>query len=233
VAITLVNTDSGAGGGNGGTIASAGAVLTAGNLLVVAVTFASTNVTSIADTAGNTYVAAGTISSANPSANLAEIWYAKNVTGHAANVVTVTFNGTPNLRAIHVLQYAGVHTTALVDASAEGTGSGTWNGLTSSFSPTQPGNLNVASFSDNNGATTWTAGTGYTKELEVKGGGGDDFLTEDKLSAAAGAQTAAGNASSGNAGNSKAGSWKDASFAYPSFRLASRRPAAFSPGIAR
>jgi len=106
------------------TIAAPAANHTTGNLLVVFVGFYSTSVTvsSIGDTAGNTYTK---ITSIKDSYSTIECWYAKNITGNANNVVTATFSASVTYRGITVDQYSGCDTSAPLDQYNTGTGNDT------------------------------------------------------------------------------------------------------------
>src|SRR6266542_3306955 len=97
-AIAFVNSTVGYNFTGGTTITCTAANHATGNLVVVGVhTLTSTDaVSTVTDTAGNSYQRAGTkVSSA--AGGSGEIWYATNVTGNASNVVTVTFGASaPN-----------------------------------------------------------------------------------------------------------------------------------------
>ena len=89
---------------------------TSGNFIVVIVGLYSTTTTvsSISDTAGNTYVKA-------IGENLGlwnerkEIWYAENITGNANNITTVTFSASVLYRYISVAEFSGVATSSSLD----------------------------------------------------------------------------------------------------------------------
>jgi len=103
------------------TIAAPAANHTTGNLLVVFVGMYGNSVTvsSIADTAGNTYTY---VTRKVGTYNTIECWYAKNITGNTNNVVTATFGGSIDDRTITVDQYSGCDTTAPLDQYNTGTG---------------------------------------------------------------------------------------------------------------
>ena len=88
---------------------------TAGNLNIVVVGWAdaTSTVTSVVDSAGNTYAltAAGMVGSGLSQS----IYFAKNIVAAVSNTVTVTFNtaaASPNVR---ILEYSGADTTSPVD----------------------------------------------------------------------------------------------------------------------
>jgi hypothetical protein len=97
---------------------------TAGNLNVVVVGWndATSNVTGISDSQGNTYaLAIGPTRGTNLSQS---IYYAKNIKG-GNNTVTVTFNQAAQWVDVRILEYAGLSTTAPVDVAAGASGNST------------------------------------------------------------------------------------------------------------
>jgi hypothetical protein len=103
VAISFVNIAENSGDAGGGSIASPAASHTSGNFLVVFVNNAnSRDVTSMSDTALNTYTFRGTNSN---GADRQHVWTATSITGNANNVVTASFApNSPQFRRIFVLQ---------------------------------------------------------------------------------------------------------------------------------
>ncbi|HMC63279.1 MAG TPA: galactose oxidase-like domain-containing protein, partial [Candidatus Solibacter sp.] len=112
------------------TSASASSVATAyttaqtvGNLNVVVVGWNDTTsvVSSVSDSAGNTYARA-----IGPTAGTGltqSIYYAKNIVG-GSNTVTVVFNQAASFADVRVLEYSGADTTSPLDVTAGATGSG-------------------------------------------------------------------------------------------------------------
>jgi hypothetical protein len=129
----------------------------AGNLLVTLVQWQVNNFSSIADTAGNTWVQAGTeVVSGN---NKCRIYYAENCAANASNVVTVTFSAASTYRAIVVHQFSGVATSSSLDDAKNATGSST-TPATASLTATASEDVIVAMILAV--ANSNTAGTGYT-----------------------------------------------------------------------
>jgi len=192
---------------DGTTIASAAASHTTGNLLVVCVGRTSASggaVQSVSDTAGNTYSLCA--ESKNPGASQTEeteVWYAKNITGNASNVITATYSISASKRRIIVLQYSGADLTAPYETGEYEMGSGT--SITSgSFSPAASGNVNVAcAFTDD--TTTYSAGTNYVSRGQV---GTIPLGSMDRIGAPSGAQTATMNSSGNNLQVMSVGSFK-------------------------
>ncbi len=103
--VNAANASSGAGVTS---LALAATSLTGGNDIVIAVSIKDTtvSVSSITDTAGNTYTLK---SSVNNSTDIrCEEWGAHNVTGNGSNIVTVNFSGS-TICAIASAQYSSVN----------------------------------------------------------------------------------------------------------------------------
>jgi hypothetical protein len=98
---------------------------TAGNLNVVVVSWGwnAGNVTSVTDSAGNTYTQIGSIIRGT---NLSQaVFYAKNIASYAAgNTVTVNLDQ-GQIATIEILEYTGLSTTSPLDQYASATGSST------------------------------------------------------------------------------------------------------------
>ena len=99
---------------------------TAADLNVVAIGWGDTTstISTVTDTAGNTYVAAAapTLGTGLTQA----IYYAKNIKASGANTVTVTFNTAPANPDIRIVEYSGLDTTNPVDGAAGAAGTGTF-----------------------------------------------------------------------------------------------------------
>lgn len=103
-----VNSQSGGSTGAGTTVSTSAFSATSGNCIAVAVsTYENTAVvSSVTDTAGNTYTRVR--GDTHSFAGSQEIWVAKNITGHASNVVTATFSASvASGRRINVSQFSG------------------------------------------------------------------------------------------------------------------------------
>lgn len=173
-AITLINTSKVS--DYTGTLASSIALpatsLTTGNFIVVATRWLpnSSTITSITDTAGNTYVKA-IGRTATSSGTRVEMWYAYNVTGNASNVVTITPSVNVQYYGVVASQYSGIKTAAApLDTTAVGNATGT-SVTSASFTTTQAYELIVSSSDFNSSlGPTWTAGTGYTIQAQDASG---------------------------------------------------------------
>jgi hypothetical protein len=103
------------------TIAAAAKATTTGNLLTAVIKWeiGSPTLSSLADTAGNTWIEV--IEILHPSGDLhGALAYAANITGNAANVVTATFsNGNAEYRRILVEEWAGLAISSVEDGNEQ------------------------------------------------------------------------------------------------------------------
>jgi hypothetical protein len=155
------------------TVASTAANHASGDLLLVMVNAVGTSavVNGVADTAGNTYTAVAAIQHASNST--IQWWYAKDIGGNAANVVTATFAANVAQSYITVQDIQGASLTAPIDAGATTTGNGTY-----SF-----------------GITTGTFSTSHAKEIIFFGGqtsGGSVSFSPGNIGAVASTGTTTG-----------------------------------------
>jgi len=103
------------------TISTASKSTTTGNTLVLFVKWENAGtVTSITDTAGNTWTIQDQYA-VQPGACIA---YAQNITGNAANVVTVTFSAAADFRRVTVEEVAGLGSAGLDGTPTKNTGNG-------------------------------------------------------------------------------------------------------------
>ncbi len=163
-----------AGGSNPGSGVSATVSTTAfaagsGNLIVV---FASQRTSglisaSVSDTAGNTYLPVA--SAAVGATGSCGMWYAKNIAGNAANVVTVAFSAPAGQAAVSATEYSGLDQTAPLDLSATGTAAGA-NGVLSGAFTAAAGELMVAGAAAASSGNTFSPGAGFSVEGQDPGG---------------------------------------------------------------
>lgn len=160
MALALVTT---AGFGNSSsstTVASPATAHTSGSLLVVVVNWetAATNLSSMADTAGNTYSNLTKRTSTNMGS---QIWYCANITGNASNIVTATFSSATTGHSIMVHEFSGAAVSSVFDQE-NGT-SGTGSSLSAgNVTTTQADEVLVAGFVRWNSGGVWTEGSSYT-----------------------------------------------------------------------
>ncbi len=134
-----------------------------GNLIVVAVygadpEGASPTVSSVSDTAGNTYYRASYQRGAN---YCLEIWYAFNITGNANNVVTVNYSTSVYYRIVQPHEYSGVMTSGdPFDVQNVGVGTGT--AMATAAATTNYANELIFAAFNINQVPTFTAGSGFT-----------------------------------------------------------------------
>lgn len=177
MAIAFVSSTSGEnfGGGEDTTIAATAFSVTTGNAIVVGIRFwdndGGKSVSSVTDTAGNTYVRAGSAYT-QASGTEMDVWYALNITGHASNVVTVTFSHGVAYRTVLAHQYSGFATSgSLFDAEINVGGTGGTITTAASLTTANANELIFAVFSVDSSAVTWTAGSvggnSFTKRQET------------------------------------------------------------------
>lgn len=147
------------GGASVNSQATAAQSVTTGNLLVAAIRGGNNSLTvsTVTDTAGNTFTQCP--SARSNTSNMTDIWYAKNITGHASDVVTVNYSGGATFQGVIAMQFVGLSTTSPQDTSANGHATGT-SVTSGSFTPAGAGEVAVVVASPSSGAA-WTAGTGY------------------------------------------------------------------------
>jgi hypothetical protein len=165
-AIALVNSSSAidSSGGFAATLAAPAINASAGNLIAVYTHCEQNTVGSITDTAGNTYtgLTAGTRGAGFPRG---QWFYAKNIAGNAANVVTLHIaggGGVSQFTGIAVLQFSGLDTAAPLDVDIAGGGFITSPVTSSAFTTSTANEVILMGVDWNINAGTLTAGTGYT-----------------------------------------------------------------------
>ncbi|MGH9970668.1 MAG: hypothetical protein ACREBG_23155 [Pyrinomonadaceae bacterium] len=194
MSFTFVNDAVGSGDASSTTIAAAAANHTGGNHLIVWVAHGSGTITvsSIADTAGNTYAQVPSALRQVASFGSVDIWRATNITGNASNVVTVTFSATTSFRRIVVHQFSATNSGSMTnDTASTGTGTGTAMSCTS-FTPANANELIIAGYSTASG-TTFTAGTNFTLQTSPNTDSRTERWIQTTATATTGAMTETGN----------------------------------------
>jgi hypothetical protein len=186
MAIAYVNRTATVHGGGGTQESSAVFSATTGNLLVV-FTFVYPNtiaVSSVTDTAGNTYQSTG-LYQADGGCRF-EVWYAQNIAGNASNQVTVHWASATTGAGLIVAQYSGVATAGAYDTGSKQMAYGTTSLTTAAFNPTVADGLIIAwCWQESGGDVNWTAGAGYTSRATNP----DEAFFQDKLAGTTGSQT--------------------------------------------
>jgi glucose/arabinose dehydrogenase len=155
---------------------------TAGNLIVVYLSWNTTSTVTLSDTKGNTYAAAAPVTRWNNNTWSSQVFYAKNIAA-GANTVRATFATSITAWAdMYIHEYSGLDKAAPLDVSAAAVGT------TSAMSSGTATSTNASDLIFGAGASTSTvtaAGTGFTTRRSNFGN-----RTEDKLVSTAGAQSA-------------------------------------------
>ena len=190
-AIAYVNTGTGTADSSASTIATAATSHTAGNLIVCGVTWSGSSVTvsSVANTAGDTWAQAASTLNTSHASQRTDIWYAMNSAGNASDVTTATFSANATNRRIICNQYSGIATTSAFDVGSTGyTAAGT--SVTSGNMSTSVAESVIFAFVESTGATTYTAGTNFTLRGSTIGGSGFVARSEDRILSSTGTYTA-------------------------------------------
>lgn len=150
------------------------------NLVVIGWTDPTVTVTSLSDTAGNTYVLASGPTPMTGCGSQAT-YYAKNIAGAGSNVVTGTFSG-PVWPMMRVLEYGGLDATSPFDTATDASGTGD-TATTGPITTSQPNDIVVVA--DRMCPDAVAPTTGFTLRDQTSGD-----LVEDMTVATAGSVTA-------------------------------------------
>jgi len=176
---------------NAAPLATPSVLVSTGNTVVVGCGTGSTGsvtVTSVTDTALNTYVAATSLLSTPGAGQSIQMWVAYNATGNASDVVVCHLSGSGWINT-SVFVLSGAASSSAVDRSAFGSTGGATSVTTTAFTPRTSGEIAIACGIWNSSATTVIAGSGYT----VPSGGFDStngWGCEYQLSISTSSQTA-------------------------------------------
>jgi hypothetical protein len=160
--------------------------ITAGNLIMVAITHFIGTVLSVTDNHSNTYAQVTAARHANSSSDYVELYYAKNVTG-GTTTVTVLFS---KRGTVGVYEYSGLDKTSPFDqVTSDARFGSTPDGGT--LNTNQDNELYfVVGVDDNGGNSTPSAGSGYTLEVHQDDSTQNErYYTEDRVSAHGSFQT--------------------------------------------
>ena len=184
--------------GTGATTIATGAwnLANTDRLIVVGIRWETdVTISSVTDTAGNTYSSAVSRLTMASSVGYIQVYYTNTTATNAANVVTATFSASTTYRTIIAAEYSGATATPL-DVTATGVSVGSATSVTSgSFTPTETGEVAVAFASHNaDGAHDMSAGTNYILRDSTfwvaPDPDAEEAGLEDRLDAPASAQTA-------------------------------------------
>jgi hypothetical protein len=127
------------------------------NIVVVGWNDATSTITSVTDSSGNSYALAAPLVTGT---NLRQaIYYAKNIAAVHANTVTVNFNQLAKLVDVRILEYAGLDTVNPLDASNGSSGTGL-TATSGPFTTTAANDLVLGA--DTAKSHTLSTGPGYT-----------------------------------------------------------------------
>lgn len=152
----------------GNTLAVGGVVYTSCATQVTAGSFNGT----ISDTATDTFTLISSLTDAGGNGTCNLLWYAKNITGNAANVITIAWAGGGGFSVANAVEFAGPSTSTPLDATANGTGSAVANNIAVSSFNTASATEVVACLAIFDGNVTITPSTGYTLPAATVTGAG-------------------------------------------------------------
>lgn len=157
MAVALVNTRTGSAGASD-TVNCGAFAATTGNLIVVGIrTGSAATINSISDTASNTYIPVGTVFT---DVGRTWVFYAKNITGNATNVVTANLSS-GDFTGVVVHEYSGAAKSAPLDNFTRK--SSLVGGTSISSDPWDVAQDGVVfSFATQVANPVYTAGSGYT-----------------------------------------------------------------------
>jgi glucose/arabinose dehydrogenase/PKD repeat protein len=161
----------------------------AGNLNVAVIGWneAAGNITSVTDSAGNTYQVA--VPTFRGSGLSQAVYYAKDIVGAASNTITVQFDKAVTYADVRILEYRGLDQTSPFDVgrSAAGTAATADSGAATTTSANElvlGGGITTACFT--------AAGTGFTARIITNP---DCDIAEDRIVASTGSYSATATAS--------------------------------------
>ena len=156
--------------GDGTTTVAAGALnTTTGNLLYVFSRAGNSDCRglsgAVTNTAGNTYILIAIFTSQWLSGGVCDgVWYAKNITGNVANVVSITWSTAQPFSTLSIQEWSGLDTSLPLDAVAVTQTNNVTNTVFTSgaFSTVQANEVIIAAAEWRATANTFTAGAGFT-----------------------------------------------------------------------
>lgn len=182
---------------SGSSIDTSAIATTTGNTIIALVfIYGDTNtrqVSSIADTASNTYTLCGTRYQPATGVSM-EAWIAHNITGNASNVPVATFSGALDAVGIaymYQIEVTNLHASAAFDKLAGATVAETTALATGTTATTAQTHEYILGFFVANASITCTPGTNYTERSDDSG-----VYLEDRSVTSAGAYQATATASS-------------------------------------
>jgi len=164
---------------------------TAGDLIIVALSWGNNAAPTVTDTAGNSYALATTSYSA-PGNQALGVFYAVNVVA-GANTVTATFPGSTPFRRILIAEYSGLRKSMPVDVTATNQGSATNapnNATSGTATTTTSGDLIFGAMENWDAQHAFTAGTGLILRNSVSNLGVIETADEDSVQTIAGSTAA-------------------------------------------
>lgn len=126
--------------------------------------FGATSVSTISDTAGNSYTVATTRAAGGGETLVS--FYKENAASYASNVVTVTMGSAVQYWSVDTVEYTGINTSSSYDQTAQNDAASGGTVTSSSFTTTANDEVLVACSQVSAAGATWTADTGYTSAVQ-------------------------------------------------------------------
>ena len=148
------------GGGDVSSLAAPAKSMTTGNTVIVFIKWenvAPNVVTSVTDTAGNTYTEITEFAHSSGVEPAGALYYSTNITGNASNVVTVNFDPTPAILWTHIMveEFSGLATSSVTDGAVQ-TNSGTGTSFSTSNITTSQSGLVVLGVGGFTNLSSWS-----------------------------------------------------------------------------
>jgi len=150
--------------------------VTAGNLIIVAITQWEGVVTDVTDNLGNSYIPVKATQHANEAHDYVELYYAKQVASGATTVIVrFSLNGDEN---IGIYEYSGLDTLSPLDQVVSNTGEGNTPDGGALHSTTNNEIYFVVGVDDDGNNSSPVAGNGYTLEDHQNDSSNERFYSE-------------------------------------------------------
>lgn len=152
------------GGGDVSSLAAPAKAMTTGNTVIVFIKWenaAPAVVTSVTDTAGNTYTEITEFAHSTGTEPAGSLYYSTNITGNASNVVTVNFSAAPAILWSHIMveEFSGLATSSVTDGAVQ-TNSGTGTSYSTADITTSQSGLVVLGVGGYTNLSSWSGTAG-------------------------------------------------------------------------
>jgi hypothetical protein len=206
--MAAANVQATAGGSDTGTGASSvatsafGSSTTTGNAIFVAIYWYDSpiTITSVQDTAGNSYTPVGTTYTDTLEAQQCAHYYALNITGGASQVVTANFStAAAQYKRIVAHEASGIATSSALDKDSVGKSQTGTSVTDNAVTTTTNGQYIFSSVMNVSGTATFSSGAGFSEPANSTAGAANfEAMAQYQIQGTAGSVTAAFNVSASN-----------------------------------